>query len=156
MLKKIWLAVLLISTAAALTATAAPVLDAFTGKFENGNIAVLSGQNFGARGLLTSDSGLMAPDKAPIRVVVLGDAPIFADCQVRYQLLAKAWADDSIIVEFDLPTDLQAQPLYMFVVDAEGQASNGMGPLVYGVGIPKPEQPPEPANAPGRPGKPTF
>jgi len=155
MLKKIWLTVLLISTTVALTATAAPVLEAFTGKFENGNIAVLTGQDFGARGLLTSTSGLMALDKEPIRVVVLGDTPAYADCQVRYQLLAKAWANTSIIVEFDLPTALQERPLYLFVVDDTGQASNGLGPLVYGVGIEAPEQAPDQPGAPVL-GQPTF
>ena len=114
-----------------------------TGELENGNIVVLSGHGFGARGLLTSNSGVLATDKAPARVVVLGDAPDFADCQLRYQLLAKAWTDESIFVKFDLPEELQTQSWYIFVVDDAGQPSIGFGPLLYGAGMEsgQPDQP---------------
>lgn len=150
MSRQIMLFSILLGTAGVATAGAAPFIAAFTGEFVSGEVAELSGQDFGARGLLTRRAGPLESGQMQTRVVVLGDAADFAACQTRYLLKTASWAPDRITVVFDVPEAMRVRDLYLFVVDDGGQVSPGLGPLKYGEGLVID------AGAPGRPGKPKF
>jgi hypothetical protein len=150
MSRTILLGTALLCAAFVAAAEAAPLIEAFTGEFVAGEVAELSGRNFGGRGLLTRDAGPLEAGKMQTRVVVVGDAATYADCENRYLLKTASWAQDRITVIFDVPDAMRPLDLYLFVVDDQGQASPGLGPLKYGQGLMTDDGPP------GRPGKPTF
>ncbi|MDX2474016.1 MAG: hypothetical protein QNL91_09930 [Candidatus Krumholzibacteria bacterium] len=122
-----------------------PQIVAFTGEFAAGEKGQLSGLRFGSRGLLTTRPGLVSRDDGLARVVLLGDAPTFANCRLLHQLKTTDWAQGTIDLEFSFPDITPGTDMYLFVLDAKGTPSNGLGPLVEGVGI---------AEGPGRPGPP--
>ena len=124
-----------------------PQIDAFTGKFAAGERGQLSGLRFGSRGILTTRPGPVSQNDSLIRVVLLGDAPIFANCRLLHQLKTTDWAQDTIDLEFSFPDITPGTEMYLFVLDADGTPSIGLGPLFEDVGIPE---------GPGAPGKPRF
>lgn len=124
-----------------------PQIVAFTGEFAAGEEGQLSGLRFGSRGLLTTTPGLVSQNDGLARVVVLGDAPTFANCRLLHQLKTTEWAQDTIDLEFSFPDITLGTDMYLFVLDAEGTPSNGLGPLVEGAGL---------AAEPGAPGQPRF
>jgi hypothetical protein len=122
-----------------------PQIAGFSGQFEAGEQGKLSGLRFGSRGLLTTKPGPVSQNDGLARVVVLGDAPIFTNCRLLHQLKTTEWTPTTIDVEFSIPEITPGTDMYLFVLDDEGTPSNGLGPLVEGVGI---------VELPGIPGQP--
>jgi hypothetical protein len=132
-----------------LTDDSQPQIEGFTGRFVAGEQADLSGLHFGNRGLLSNKPGPVSRDDGLTRVVLLGDAPIFTNCRLLHELKTTEWTPQAIKLEFSFPLVTPGTDLYLFVIDAEGTPSVGLGPLVEGAGMP------ERSTGPGQPGKPS-
>ena len=84
-----------------------------------GEAATIEGCRFG----VPKDDLFFASSEARVE---LGDAPVFADCSDREVQPHSAWTDGSVQITPRLGRLDGAGPLYLFVVDPEGQASAGL------------------------------
>jgi len=57
--------------------------------------------------------------------VVIGDAPTYDNCTRREVQIPTAWSNNSIAVTFNQGAYAVGQPVYLYVVDANGNHSNG-------------------------------
>jgi len=77
--------------------------------------------------------------------VELGNAPQFENCTVRHVQPPLDWNDGAVQVEFNPGSFSAGSQAYLFVVDEEGRASDGLAVTLGGVVDP---------GAPGEPGEP--
>lgn len=139
--------VLLLLLVWSLPALAEPKITGFTNDSDNGAEARISGTSFGSNEILDSEAAAPTASKVLSGCVVLGDSGKYEECQNRLQLDVSVWREDQIDLKFQVPDSLQAHSLYLYVLDSEGIASSGFGPLEYGKAIPEPV-------GPGVPGQP--
>ena len=123
MLRKFWILFVLLSILTASVTMADPIITHY--KFKGVSIAEMQGTGFDSGVLLAQSSGVVTGNEAIPFSVILGEAPVYANCELRYQLKTTEWSSLKIMLEFHEPEILDGKPLYIFVVDEDGIPSSG-------------------------------
>ena len=58
--------------------------------------------------------------------VEIGNQPVFANCTHKEMQIPTAWADDEITITLNQGSFTDAENIYLFVVDSDGNASDGL------------------------------
>ena len=118
-----------------LVALAEPQPMAITGAFEEGGLIRVFGKTFGE----VPDTAFLAGEQGAgdLRVsgVMVGDMPTLEKCTFSKWMLLESWTPTEVQFLFSGEGLVPLQKFYFFIVDAQGNASTGVGPWMEGRGI---------------------
>lgn len=116
-------------------AMAEPKPTFISGTMDETSMIKVFGQDFGTPAADWLEKGTREDMVDLSSCVLIGDNPILENCSFREKMSLLKWTSSEINFRLSEENLAELEEFYFFIIDAEGNASWGVGPWMLGMGI---------------------